>query len=314
MRMLIILLALTASLATPVEAAGPYPALHETDPALPGYLVFRPADLGPFGAHARLPVIGWVNGGCKRDNTYLSFLDEVASHGYLVITPGAAAQQSMPATPATPAAPPAAAAPAHRVTVSERLKRIAPPETTTAQLMAGVDWTLAQGARAGSPYHGKLADGVALMGHSCGGMQVLEASPDARVRTTVVLASGYWRLGGDLPGIGLTREGLQHLHAPVLYLYGGASDIVQVNAEADFVEINQVPIFKAHADTGHGLSLRAPQGGAYGKAVIDWLNWQLRGDAHAGQTFTGKDCRLCTDSAWTVEKKRIDPNTNKETP
>jgi dienelactone hydrolase len=273
------------------QAAGPYPAMHETDPSLPGYLVFRPADMSRFGGAQRLPVVGWVNGGCVRANSYISFLEEVASHGYLVVTPGADGERKAARAPV-----------AGRLTVSERFKRIAPPETTTAQLMAGIDWALERG-----PYAGKVDPGkVALMGHSCGGMQALEGSLDPRVRTTVVLASGYWRLGGDLPGIGLTRATLQALHGPVLYLYGGASDIVQVNAEADFVEISHVPIFKAFRDAGHGLTLRDPQGGDYGHAAIDWLQWQLRGDPAAAATFTGPSCRLCTDPAWTVEKKLID--------
>jgi hypothetical protein len=32
----------------------------------------------------------------------------------------------------------------------------------------------------------------------------------------------------------------------------------------------------------------------------------LRGDPAAAATFTGPSCRLCTDPAWTVEKKLID--------
>lgn len=297
MRLIAMLVALVA---LPVSAAGPYAARHETDPSLPGYLVFRPADLAAFGASSKLPVIGWVNGGCKRGNSYISFLTELASHGYLVVTPGEVAIEA----PAPVATPPESKRP---VTATERLERIAPPQTTTAQMMAGVDWVLAQGVRKGSLYQGKVDQGgIAVMGHSCGGMQALEASPDPRVRTTVVLASGYWRLGGDLPGIHLTRQALQQLHAPVLYLYGGASDIVQVNAEADFVEIEQVPVFKAFRESGHGLTLRAAQGGDYGRAVIDWLEWQMRGDARAAATFRGPGCRLCADPAWTVEKKKID--------
>jgi dienelactone hydrolase len=278
--------------ALPAQAAGPYPALHETDPSLPGYLVFRPADMSRFGTREGLPVIGWVNGGCVRANSYISFLEEVASYGYLVVTPGVEGER-------VAARPPA---PGGRLTVSERFKRIAPPETTTAQLLAGIDWALARGPHAGKADAGK----VALMGHSCGGMQALEGSLDPRVRTTVVLASGYWRLGGDIPGIGLTRATLQALHGPVLYLYGGAGDIVQVNAEADFVEINHVPIFKASREAGHGLTLRDAQGGVYGKAAIDWLQWQLRGDAAAAASFKGPSCGLCADPAWAVEKKLID--------
>lgn len=282
------------------RAAGPYPAMHETEAGLPDHVIYRPADLSPFGANHRLPVIGWVNGGCVRGSTYASFLEELASHGYIVVAPG----NVITAAPKT--APPA---PARKLTLTERIHRIKPPETTTAQLIAGVDWVLAQGQRGDSLFAGKIDnEALAMMGHSCGGMQALEASVDPRVKTTLVLASGYWRLGGDLPGIALNRTTLQRLHGPVLYLYGGSGDIVQVDAEADFFEIDQVPIVKAYREVGHGLSLREPQGGDYGKLVIDWLDWQLRGERGAAAAFVGKDCGLCTDPAWDIEKKHIDKN------
>lgn len=293
-------MALCSLMLLSARAAGPYPAMHETAPGLLDHVIYRPADLSAFGPNHRLLVVGWVNGGCVRGSTYVSFLEELASHGYLIVAPG----NDVAAAPR--AAPPAAA---RKPTLTERIHRIKPPETTTAQLMAGVDWLLAQGQRDGSPYAGKIDSGaLAMMGHSCGGMQALEASVDPRVKTTVVLASGYWRLGGDLPGIALNRATLQRLHGPVLYLYGGSSDIVQVDAEADFFEIDQVPIVKAYRDAGHALSLREPRGGDYGKVVIDWLGWQLRGDRDAAATFVGKDCRLCTNPAWDVEKKHIDKN------
>jgi hypothetical protein len=40
--------------------------------------------------------------------------------------------------------------------------------------------------------------------------------------------------------------------------------------------------------------------------VVAWLDWQLRGDARAARTFTGRDCGLCRDQAWSVQKKRLD--------
>jgi hypothetical protein len=43
-----------------------------------------------------------------------------------------------------------------------------------------------------------------------------------------------------------------------------------------------------------------------GKLSAAWLEWQLRGDAQAAKTFTGADCRLCTDPQWKIERKRID--------
>src|SRR5690606_5938871 len=47
---------------------GPHPALIEADPGIPGHVVYRPADLAPFGG-GKLPVLAWGNGGCADDGT-----------------------------------------------------------------------------------------------------------------------------------------------------------------------------------------------------------------------------------------------------
>jgi hypothetical protein len=43
---------------------------------------------------------------------------------------------------------------------------------------------------------------------------------------------------------------------------------------------------------------------------VSWLDWQLRGDKQAAKRFIGRDCGLCADPRWAVERKRIDANTN----
>lgn len=293
---------LLAASAASAQGTGAYPAIHETDPGLPDHVIFRPRDLSAFGPANRLPVVAWSNGGCVKGGTYVSFLEEVASHGYLVVAAGTVA----PPRAAPPPAPPAAAA--KRLTLTERFNRIAPPQTTTFQMLEGAYWLTAEGRRKGGRFEDKVApDKLAVMGHSCGGMQALEASLDPRVTTTVVLASGYWRQGGELKGIKLNRQTLQQLHAPTIYLTGGDSDIAHPNAEGDFLEINHVPIFKAFQPPApHGLTVRELNGGPYGKVVVNWLDWQLRKDSTAARLFTGADCGLCRDPAWDVEKKKID--------
>jgi hypothetical protein len=56
---------------------------------------------------------------------------------------------------------------------------------------------------------------------------------------------------------------------------------------------------------GHGGTYWEPNGGKAAAAVVAWLDWQLRNDQKAAKTFVGKDCGLCTDPAWSVEKKKI---------
>ena len=44
------------------------------------------------------------------------------------------------------------------------------------------------------------------------------------------------------------------------------------------VEINQVTIFVANLDVGHGGIYAQPYGGEFGKVATAWLSWQLKGD------------------------------------
>ena len=71
------------------SGTGAFPAIKAVDPAFPGHVVYRPADLGKLGGR-RLPIVLWGNGGCTDDGAAQRlFLEEIASHGYLVIAPGA---------------------------------------------------------------------------------------------------------------------------------------------------------------------------------------------------------------------------------
>jgi hypothetical protein len=75
----------------------------------------------------------------------------------------------------------------------------------------------------------------------------------------------------------------------------------------DFARINHVPIFVANIlGVGHGRIYWEPNGGKAAAAVVAWLDWQPCGDKRAAKRFVGKNCGLCTDSAWKVDKKRID--------
>jgi hypothetical protein len=83
--------------------------------------------------------------------------------------------------------------------------------------------------------------------------------------------------------------------------------VAYANSQDDFRRINHVPVVLANLlGAGHGGTYWEPNGGRAAAVVVDWLNWQLRGDARAARTFVGADCGLCRDKAWSVAKKRID--------
>jgi len=113
--------------------------------------------------------------------------------------------------------------------------------------------------------------------------------------------------GGGMMGMpALGKDHLQKLHAPVIYIEGGPSDIAYQNGLDDFAKIEKVPVvFASYDDVGHGGTYSQPNGGEFGKVASAWLKWQLKGDQTAKKMFVGEDCGLCKESKWQYDKKKI---------
>ena len=300
----------------PPAGSGPYPAIIEGDPGLPGHTIYRPADLGPFGAQNPLPVMAWGNGGCANSSQmHAPFLVEVASRGYLVVAVG----------PYREGAP------------ASKEGMMGGGGTKSAQLLEALAWATAENGRSGSRYSGKVDPAkFAVAGMSCGGLQALEVSPDPRVATTLVMNSGILNTPVGAPKEGMPKAPapkaapktgappktgaapkmmmsmpavdkalLARLHAPVFYVIGGEKDIAYPNATDDFGKIDKVPVAMANLDVGHGGTYMEPNGGEFGRVASAWLNWQLKGDKTAGKMFTGPDCGLCAHAKWTFVKKQL---------
>lgn len=271
--------------------SGRFPALKETDPGLPNQVIYRPADLKALGS-TRLGVYAFGNGACTDDaaHTRLHLL-EVASHGYLVIVPGQI--YSGPGAIKRPAELP----PAGPNVVL----------TTHQQLGEAISWALAENQRADSPYFGLIdAEAIAVSGFSCGGLQALFNAGDERVATVVMMNSGLFPEGPTtMAGMTGDKSLLKTLHTPILYVLGGSSDIAYAAGMHDFESINHVPAAVANIDKGHGGTYWEPNGGPAAQVVVQWLNWQLRGDANARRMFVGADCGLCKDPAWTLQSKNL---------
>ncbi len=270
---------------------GPFPSIIETVPGLPDHVVYRPADLSAVGPDG-LGVFVWGNGGCAADGTSTRFhLSQIASYGYLVIAAGR--WRSGPGAREAPEMPRARGADG----------QFPPSPTSAGQLVEALDWALAENGRPASPYHGLIDENaLAAGGFSCGGVQALTVAGDPRFDTIVVQNSGL--LPDDAPRLGgmeLGKEGLGALHTPVLYLDGGETDIAYANGLDDVNRISHVPVAWVNTPTGHGGTYHQPMGGRNAMIVVDWLEWQLRGDAAAGRTFAGASCRLCTDPEATIE-------------
>ncbi|WP_321286262.1 hypothetical protein [uncultured Sunxiuqinia sp.] len=290
-RALFLLVVLAVTFANPLTAqesasrivedggTGEYKAIMISEPSLATHTVFRPQDLSVFGKKNKLPVIAWGNGACANSPwEHINFLNEVASHGFLVIAIG-----PMPAEGEQGGG-----------------------RSQSSQLSDAIDWAIAQNSDKNSPYYKKVdVENIAVSGMSCGGLQTLEIAPDARVTTLVVCNSGIFidPISG-FPGMpDLKKDDLIKLHTPTLYILGGESDIAYNNGMDDYKRINHVPVFVANLDVGHGGTYREPHGGEFAKVATAWYQWQMKDDQEASKMFVGDDCGLCNDDEWKYEFK-----------
>ena len=150
-------------------------------------------------------------------------------------------------------------------------------------LLEVLDWLTDQNATSGSEYYHCLdLDHVAAMGQSCGGAQVLGVAHDPRIKTCVMLNSGI----GDMEMMGSTKESLKNLHTPMFYMIGGPGDIAYANAQKDYERIaDNIPVVMLNSKDGHSGTYYEKYGGNYAKAVVKWLDWQLKGQVGQSALF-----------------------------
>lgn len=258
-----------------------YDVVREAAPGLPGYTVYRPADLT---GGAKYPVVVWSNGACAASNDgHFYFLTQVAAHGFVVVAYGAPDVHSSPGSQAT----------------EDRLKR-------------AIDWATSPPGRGGAQYFNHLdASKIATMGHSCGGIDAIwTGTHDPRVKSVVSLNSGCFpddSTGGLSGPLAVCRAYLDNLSGPVLFVAGGPSDVAYVNSVGSYERVSAVPaVFASHATAGHGgffgsagqtVQLQAVQ------AVVEWLDGTLNGNDEALSFLVGPDAELGQLSNWTVESK-----------
>ena len=286
---LLLLCGAGAALGADPTGSGPAPAIVYSDPSLATHTIYRPAKLS-----GRLPVVLWGNGSCVNSNfAYREFLAEVASQGFIVLAIG----------PYRDTPPP-------RLQRPENPAQWPPFETRHTQLLDALDWVTAEDRRAGSALSGHVATGkIAVMGHSCGGLQTIKASIDPRITTAVVLNSGMitdddqYMVRHDVKRSILTR-----MHAPIAYFIGGEKDIAYANAEVDWKELQalRIPAVNANLDVGHGATYGEPGGGTFAAGPIAWLQWRLQDDAKARAQFVGERCGFCSGSPWRLRRHLID--------
>jgi dienelactone hydrolase len=261
---------------------GPYKVLMLEDPSLEAHTIFAPQDLAPFGKKNPLPVLVWGNGACTNSPwEHYKFLNEIASHGFLVIATGYIPMEEKP---------------------------YRGPMSTSAQQIESIDWAIAQNADKNSPYYGRIdVDHIAAAGMSCGGLQTLDNATDPRLTTIMICNSGLFiNPGTAVPNMPMpNKERLQEITVPVIYILGGPEDIAYENGMDDFHRLVKVPAFAANYPVGHGGTYRQPHGGEFTVPALAWLQWQLKGDKEAAKLFVGADPALANREGWTVEKNGL---------
>lgn len=281
--MIIAPLAITTIMAQPLKTrvideggTGRFKAVAVKEQTMTDFVVYRPKDL--LYAHARcgaLPVLLFGNGGCSNTSVgYERMLSEVASHGYIVVAIGE---------------------------MRDSLKERPIGQTESAELMHGLELILTLNRTKGTEYYHMMdTTKIAAAGHSCGGAQVLCNAGNPRLKTYLILNAGM----GDMEMAGASRNSLQCLHAPILYVVGGKSDVAYENAQKDYARISQVPVCLAnHPASGHGGTYGAPYGGDYGRLVLDWLDWQLRGKKEGAHVFLKGE--LENYKGWDIKAKNF---------
>lgn len=258
--------------------SGAYKAEAREERTFKDAVVYKPVDMKAATKEGRLPVLVWANGGCNDTSLpHERMLNEVASHGYIVIALGSMQQR-----------------------IDDRQLKKSPNE----QMLQAMDWIAKEAARKRSEYYGVVdVEQIAVAGQSCGGAQALVASSDPRVKTTVMVNSGM----GDMEMSGASRESLRGLHAPILYMPGGEGDVAYSNAVKDYARIDHVfAAFANHLTAGHGGDFDQPFGGSFARMLTVWLDWQLKGRTDCGDIFLKNSLEAFPE--WTMRSKDVKKN------
>ena len=169
-------------------------------------------------------------------------------------------------------------------------------------LQQALAWVLAQNADKNSPYYGKLdVNNIAAAGMSCGGLQALNMSDDARIKTILVMNSGFINGGEDKAKLKTMKQ------KSVIWILGGSTDIAWENGNDDFKQVKDtLPAFLCSLDgIGHGGTYMQPFGGDYSKVAAAWLKWWLKGDQEAAKMFTGPNPGVGQMKDWMYLRRNI---------
>ena len=318
---------------------GPFKSEVVGDDSNERFTFYRPQNLQEVVAkNGKLPVIVYANGACYNNNVEMRLLlSEVASYGYVIAAIGpydendvmeqwrGVLRANYPETkgevimangekilPYTEEEIKAQQEQQEKL-IKEMQKKAkknkkqqeAPPfiETYSDMLLEVLSWLTDQNAMSDSEYYHCLdLDHVAAMGQSCGGAQVLGVAHDPRIKTCVMLNSGI----GDMEMMGSSKESIKNLHQPMFYMIGGPGDIAYENAQKDYERIaDDIPVVMLNSKDGHSGTYYEKHGGNYAKAVVKWLDWQLKGKVGQSALFLDDEYLKMKFPEWQGVRKNF---------
>lgn len=276
--------------------SGPYKAVMTDDESLPGFTIYRPGDIQSASkVEGALPVVLFGNGGCYRSSQpYAKFLTEIASHGYVLMAVGEWRIEHDPDEA--------------KVWELDDEKSTLKTNDAKSLVNTALNWLEMENQRAGSEFYQTVnTHNVAAMGYSCGGVQALIMGTlgDKRIKTVVGMNTGAFIDGGPLNGM-ITKDDLQKLTTPIIYMLGGEKDDAAPNGRDDFKRINHVPVVLAtYPSVGHTATYQDHQGGAFGQMARTWLDYQLKGKKQYENLFRYSD-KGNDFEGWEITQKGFD--------
>ena len=234
------------------------------------FTVLRPSQVS-----GTMPVLVFGNGGCQHSTSSAeaTFLTQVASRGIVVVQEGA---------------------------VSGSYSGVSNGSPIPTLLTDAITWAQSENARSGATLAGHLdLSKVTSSGFSCGGIEALVASADARVKSVVSLNSGLFSdgsLGGYKP------SELAKLHSPIMFMDGGSSDIAYPQSQANYKVVTVPAVLAEQTSAGHGGLINGSATTEAAKALVQFMDSTLNGNTAARAYLVGSS-GLASKSGWIVQSK-----------
>lgn len=257
---------------------GRYRAIVVSEKSLPNFTIYRPYNV-QYAARREgpLPILIWCNGACSGSSFgYQNMLNEMASHGYVVVGIGA-----------------------FEMTDDERDDG----GSNEKMVVEAYNWLVKQEKLATSDYyHAINVKNIALSGHSCGGAQAIANCGKSWVKTLLIMNAG---MGGMSMG-GASPSTLNSLHCPLIYMTGGTGDVAYENAKTDYNKVKKaVPVAWADlSNAGHGGTYWDKYGGQFAKLALKWMDWHLKGYKQNARIFLKPELKGFSTN-WSIKTRNF---------